>query len=333
MTFGPVGHRRAASGWLSGCVASLCVCAALLLAGGPVEARNDPRIGRAEKVVQDVRALMPEMERRLVVNEDVFRNDTIETKHASAARLVFRDETYLSIGPASRVRLANLPVAQDDGKPFVVDVIMAFWNAPVDDPRHADHACRAALAMVAALQALNKEMAAEAAGAEAHHAEAPVVLRAGIGLNSGRCLAGNLGTHKRFNYSVLGDPVNVAARLEALSRTYDVDIILGEATVSALDGRYALLELDLIQVKGRQRPARIFALLGDAALADDPAFTAFAAAHAAMIAAAHGDDPATATRLIAQQRQTAGRFGMAAVYALYADRLAGASTGPARQRA
>ena len=216
---------------------------------------------------------------------------------------------------------------------YIGDAIMAFWNAPVDDPRHADHACRAALAMVAALQALNKEMAAEAAGAEAHHAEAPVVLRAGIGLNSGRCLAGNLGTHKRFNYSVLGDPVNVAARLEALTRTYDVDIILGEATVSALDGCYALLELDLIQVKGRQRPARIFALLGGAALADDPAFIVFAAAHAAMVSAAHGGDPATATRVIAQQRQAAERFGMAAVYDLYADRLAAAPAGPARQRA
>ena len=208
---------------------------------------------------------------------------------------------------------------------YIGDAIMAFWNAPLADPRHADHACQAALGMVAALDALNAEMAAEAAAGEA-----PLVLRAGIGLNSGPCLAGNLGTLKRFNYSVLGDPVNVAARLEALTRTYDVDVILGEATVSALDGRYALLELDLIQVKGRQRPARIFALLGGAALADDPAFTAFAAAHDRMMAAAHGGDPDTARRLLAEHSAAAERFGVAAAYDLYAERLAAE---PARQRA
>jgi adenylate cyclase len=210
---------------------------------------------------------------------------------------------------------------------YIGDAIMAFWNAPLADPRHADHACQAALEMMASLDALNAEMAAEAADGEA-----PLVLRAGIGVNSGRCLAGNLGTHKRFNYSVLGDPVNVAARLEALTRTYDVDVILGEATVSALDGRYALLELDLLQVKGRQRPARIFALLGGATLADDQAFVAFASAHDQMIAAAHGDDPETARRLLVEHRAAAERFGVAGVYDLYATRLA-ADPEPARRRA
>lgn len=165
--------------------------------------------------------------------------------------------------------------------------------------------------------------------AEAAEGEAPQVVRAGTGLNSGPCLAGTLGTLKRFNYSVLGAAVNVAARLEALTRTYDVDVILGEATASALDGRYALLELDLLQVKGRQRPARIFALLGGAALADDPAFAAFAAAHEKMIAAAHGDDPVTARRLLAENRPVAEGFGVAGVYDLYAERL---STAPAEVR-
>lgn len=99
-----------------------------MLGGGAAQARSDPRIGRAEKVVLDVRALMPEAERRLVVNEDVFRDDIIQTEARSATRLVFHDETYLSIGPESRVRLANLPIAQDDGEPFVVDAAQGVFK-------------------------------------------------------------------------------------------------------------------------------------------------------------------------------------------------------------
>ena len=211
------------------------------------------------------------------------------------------------------VRASLRYVAQKDRK-AVAASLRAIYQAPTAE------------AAEATLEALNAEMAAEAPAGEA-----PLVLRAGIGLNSGPCLAGNLGTLKRFNYSVLGDPVNVAARLEALTRTYDVDVILGEATVSALDGRYALLELDLLQVKGRQRSARIFALLGAAELADDPAFAAFAAAHDSMIAAAHGGDPATARRLLADNRAAAERFGVGCVYDLYAERMGAAE--PARQRA
>ena len=106
--------------WLAAGAVMLCAWAVVMV-GGEAKARTDPRIGRAEKVVMDVRAVMPEAERRLVVNEDVFRDDVIRTEARSATRLVFHDETYLSIGPESRVRLANLPIARDDGEPFVVD--------------------------------------------------------------------------------------------------------------------------------------------------------------------------------------------------------------------
>ena len=78
-------------------------------------------IGKAEKVVLDVRSLMPQGERRLVVNADVFKDEVVETKDRSATRLVFRDETYLSMGPNSKVRIADLPVAQDSDRPFVVE--------------------------------------------------------------------------------------------------------------------------------------------------------------------------------------------------------------------
>lgn len=78
-------------------------------------------IGKAEKVVLDVRSLLPRGERRLVVNADVFKDEIVETKDRSATRLVFRDETYLSMGPNSKVRIADLPVAQDADRPFVVE--------------------------------------------------------------------------------------------------------------------------------------------------------------------------------------------------------------------
>jgi hypothetical protein len=89
------------------------------LASGGVLASEG--IGKAEKVVLDVRSLMPRGERRLVVNSDVFKDEIVETKDRSATRLVFRDDTYLSMGPNSKVRIADLPVAHDSDRPFVVE--------------------------------------------------------------------------------------------------------------------------------------------------------------------------------------------------------------------
>jgi hypothetical protein len=100
-------------------VIGVALLAMTLTAGGsPVASEG---IGKAEKVVLDVRSLMPRGERRLVVNSDVFKDEVVETKDRSATRLVFRDETYLSMGPNSKVRIADLPVARDIDRPFVVE--------------------------------------------------------------------------------------------------------------------------------------------------------------------------------------------------------------------
>jgi adenylate cyclase len=141
---------------------------------------------------------------------------------------------------------------------YMGDCIMAFWNAPLDDADHADHACASALAMMATLQGLNVELEAAAAreGTPFHP------LKIGIGLNSGDCVVGNMGSERRFDYSVLGDAVNLASRLEGQSKTYGVDIVLGERT-QALAPAWAALEIDLIAVKGKTEAVRIFALLGD----------------------------------------------------------------------
>lgn len=153
---------------------------------------------------------------------------------------------------------------------YIGDAIMAFWNAPLDDPLHVRHGLESALAMRAELARLNENWAADAAKKNA--AFSP--LQVGIGLNTGRCSVGNFGSEQRFDYSALGDAVNLSARLEALSRLYNIDTIVGQATADAAGDGFALLEIDRVRVKGRQAPEAIFALLGDAAVAQTAAFRA-----------------------------------------------------------
>jgi adenylate cyclase len=161
---------------------------------------------------------------------------------------------------------------------FIGDCIMAFWNAPLADERHAHHACAAALAMVRALDVLNRQLEAEAAA----EIKPFYRLSIGIGLNSGQCVVGNMGSDQRFDYSVLGHTVNVASRLESLTKKYDVGIIVGEST-RALAGPWAMIELDTVAVVGNREAVRIYALLGDESRAKSPAFRALAVQHELML--------------------------------------------------
>jgi adenylate cyclase len=148
---------------------------------------------------------------------------------------------------------------------YMGDAIMAFWNAPLSDEDHVRHACEAALAMHEALEELNHNLAEESQAGFMHVDR----LRIGVGVNSGVCVVGNMGSEQRFDYSVLGDAVNLASRLEGQSPTYGADIVIGEATQAALDGAGICAELDLIRVKGKQEPQRIYALLGRGEQGDD----------------------------------------------------------------
>ncbi len=105
---------------------------------------------------------------------------------------------------------------------YIGDAIMAFWNAPLDDPDHAKNAIVAAQHMRRKLIELNQAWAAQG-----HR-----TLQIGIGINSGECSVGNFGSNQRLNYSLLGDPVNIASRLEGLTKMYGVDLILGEETAA-----------------------------------------------------------------------------------------------------
>jgi adenylate cyclase len=139
---------------------------------------------------------------------------------------------------------------------YMGDAIMAFWNAPLDDPDHAAHACGAALAMIAALEALNRDLEAEASEAGIEHKP----LRIGIGINTGEASVGNMGSAHRFDYSVIGDNVNLASRLEGQTKVYGVTILTGERTLALAPG-VAAVELDLIRVKGKRNAERIFTIL------------------------------------------------------------------------
>jgi len=163
---------------------------------------------------------------------------------------------------------------------YMGDAIMAFWNAPLDDPDHAANACRAALEMVETLDALNERWRAqaEAEGRTFHR------VRIGVGLNTGECCVGNMGSEQRFDYSAIGDDVNLASRLEGLTKEYGVDVIGGEKTAAAAPGM-AWLALGETSVKGKTAPVRIHALAGDETVAASEAFAELERRHDALMAA------------------------------------------------
>ncbi len=198
---------------------------------------------------------------------------------------------------------------------YMGDCIMAFWNAPLDDPKHADNACASSLRMFERLEELNAKLESEA-----KEQNIPFVpIKIGVGLNTGECVVGNMGSKQRFDYSVLGDAVNLASRLEGQSKTYGVDVVVGEATRAAAPG-WAMLELDLIAVKGKTEAVRIFALLGKAELAASAEFQQTAAAHDAMLAAYRRQDWDAVEAALPDLRQRCPELDE--LYDLYAERVA-----------
>jgi adenylate cyclase len=141
---------------------------------------------------------------------------------------------------------------------YMGDAIMAFWNAPLDDREHQINACNAALDMLEKIKALNKEREIEAQNGG--HVYIPI--NVGVGLNTGVCVVGNMGSNLRFDYSVLGDSVNLASRLEGQSKEYGFPIIAGSKTALAAKDKFAILELDFIMVKGKKEPEVIYAIAG-----------------------------------------------------------------------
>jgi adenylate cyclase len=140
---------------------------------------------------------------------------------------------------------------------YIGDCVMAFWNAPLDDPDHAVHAVRAARQMLGAMERFNAALKAELEA----RGETPYELRIGIGINTGVCVVGNMGSTSRFDYSALGDSVNLAARLEGESKTLGVPLLIGEETARLAAEQFSVIELDSVIVKGRTEPSPVFTVL------------------------------------------------------------------------
>ena len=200
---------------------------------------------------------------------------------------------------------------------YIGDSIMAFWNAPLDEPDHAQLAGRAALGMAARIPELNRHWQERASAAGQSFAP----IRIGIGINTGNCCVGNLGSTQRFDYSAIGDEVNLAARLEGLSKIYGVTIIMSERTVEQLKD-IRVLELDVVRVKGRAQPTRIYTSLDLAggAKADD-----LAALQTEFLAAYRRQDWDSAQSVMERTLallRALGSTELDSYYALFASRIA-----------
>ena len=197
---------------------------------------------------------------------------------------------------------------------FIGDAILAFWNAPLDDPDQYANAATAALEMHNRLNLLNAE---KATGTEPWPGEVKI----GIGLNAGPCCVGNMGSAQRLSYSLIGDTVNLASRLEGLTKFYGISVAVGEDLRAHIDD-FALVEVDRVRVVGRDAPEHVSALVGDRDLARDAGFKRFAEGHTAMLAAYRGEDWEGAESWLGKAAADAERFGVGGVYALYAARIA-----------
>jgi adenylate cyclase len=200
---------------------------------------------------------------------------------------------------------------------YMGDAIMAFWNAPLNDADHEINACEAALEMLRRVDTLNnqREQQAKESG------QRFIPLKVGVGINTGRCVVGNMGSDLRFNYSVLGDPVNLASRLEGQSKNYGLPIILGSRTATAIGEKFAVLELDCITVKGKTEPESVYTVLGGADIAGSDRFGQLRQNVNDMLSRFRKQDFSGATQAIERCRKFGDGFGLSYLFDLYSERI------------
>ena len=210
---------------------------------------------------------------------------------------------------------------------YMGDAIMAFWNAPLDDKDHELNACEAALDMLEHVDELN-----QAREQEAKEEGRPFIpLNVGIGLNTGICVVGNMGSDLKFNYSVFGDSVNLASRLEGQSKEYGFPIIVGSRTALAVKDRFAILELDFIMVKGKKEPEVIYAIAGREDTAQSGRFQRLRNLTIEMLACYRNRDWDGALAAIARGRKTDEANSLELLYDLYEARIRGYLENPPPQ--
>src|SRR5829696_3520229 len=210
---------------------------------------------------------------------------------------------------------------------YMGDAIMAFWNAPLDDQEHHLNACEAALDMLERVDELN-----QARELEAKEAGRPFIpLNIGVGLNTGICVVGNMGSDQRFDYSVFGDSVNLASRLEGQSKEYGFPIIVGSKTALAVKEKFAILELDFIMVKGKKEPEVIYAIAGREDTAQSGRFQRLRNLMIEMLSCYRNRDWEGALAAIARGRRTDEANSLELLYNLYEARIRGYLENPPPQ--
>lgn len=227
--------------------------------------------------------LQPELVDRLTQDPELLQFGGAQ-KHLTILFSDIRNFTNLSEGltPLQLAKFINCymdPMTEEVLKhrgtldKYIGDAVMAIFGAPIPVPEHARDACQSALAMIADLDHI------ETCCPELAHI---FPIRIGIGIHSGDVVVGNLGSSFHFTYTALGDNVNLASRLEGLTKVYGVNILVSEATRGEVGAQFAFRELDRVRVKGKQVPIRIFELLGSQATLEPGQTQALAQWHEAL---------------------------------------------------
>jgi adenylate cyclase len=207
---------------------------------------------------------------------------------------------------------------------YMGDAVMAFWNAPLYDPSHELNACEAALDMLDRVETLNRarEQAAQQNGGQF------IPINIGVGINTGTCVVGNMGSDLHFNYSVLGDSVNLASRLEGQCKSYGLPIIIGSRTANVAKDHFAILELDFIAVKGKREPEVVYAIVGRDELAKSGRFQRWRDLNMKMLSRYRSRDWKAALSVIEEGRAADEESRFETLYKIYAERIRVFQTSP-----
>jgi adenylate cyclase len=200
---------------------------------------------------------------------------------------------------------------------YIGDAIMAFWNAPLDDASHENDACDAALGMLACVDALNRERQREAAS----NGDKFTPISMGIGINTGHCTVGNMGSDLRFQYTVMGNTVNLASRVESLTRLYGVSIIIGSRTAANVANKFALLEIDSVRVKGKADAEVIYTILARTDGGESGEVASLQNSWGALLVCYRKQDWDGARQMLEACRADCERFGLAGLIEAYSERI------------
>jgi adenylate cyclase len=266
--------------------------------------------------------LAPSVLRRIETSKDALRLGGDE-RQLTLLFMDIRNFTAISEGlsPTQLVDFLNKllnelskPTINNEGTldKFIGDSIMAFWNAPLDVSDHPAKAARAALGMRAALQDLNNQDAFRLKWRFGENAKVQI----GIGINTGLACVGNMGAETRFNYTAVGDAVNVASRVESATKHVGFDILLSESAASAVPDM-ALLDAGMLELKGKTSRLKVYALVGDGNVAKSALFQELGKSHELLLRTLASGELESAKRALARCRERVNEGGWAELGAFY----------------